>query len=373
MKLLIIDSYYPSFLRTFWQEHKDLQQQPYNKKLKGILSQCFGTADFYSHNLRELGHDVEDFILNDISLCSSWAQENNLRISTLNIIDKIKMFPATHRFIGRPKIIQDIVMAKITASRPDVLYLQDLSLLNSKTLEKAKNHCHLIVGQIASPLPGTGNLKQLDLILTSFPHFVTKFRQMGIHSEYLKLCFEPRILKKIKHRKRIYDVTFVGSISPDHHKGTQLLEEISKEVPLGFWGNGEKYLPPGSPLRKCYRGEAWGIDMYQILSQSKILINRHISTAENYANNMRLYESTGMGAMLITDEKSNLNKLFRINKEVVTYKNAEELVSKIKYYLSHEKEREKIATAGQKRTLKEHNYLLRMKELIRLTKKYMKS
>ena len=40
--------------------------------------------------------------------------------------------------------------------------------------------------------------------------------------------------------------------------------------------------------------------MYNILSRSKISFNRHINVAENNANNMRLYEATGMGSLLLT-------------------------------------------------------------------------
>jgi len=119
--------------------------------------------------------------------------------------------------------------------------------------------------------------------------------------------------------------------------------------------------------------EAWGLDMYQILKQSKITLTGHIiKVAGKYANNMTLYEATGCGAMLITDYKSNLHELFEIDKEIVTYRTPEELVRKIKYYLGHKEERKKIALAGQRRTLKDHNYRVRMEELVKILNKYIK-
>jgi spore maturation protein CgeB len=110
--------------------------------------------------------------------------------------------------------------------------------------------------------------------------------------------------------------------------------------------------------------------MYSILKSSLITVNRHIDVAKNYAANMRLYESTGVGTMLLTDYKDNLHELFEIGKEVETYKTKEELADKVKYYLTHEKERGKIARAGQKRTLKDHTYEVRMKELAKIFEKY---
>ena len=104
---------------------------------------------------------------------------------------------------------------------------------------------------------------------------------------------------------------------------------------------------------------------------SKITINRHIDVAENYANNMRLYEATGCGALLVTDYKDNLSELFVPDQEVVTYRSVEEAVDKIKYYLSHEDERSKIAKAGKERTLSEHTYYNRMCQLKEIISKYL--
>ena len=86
---------------------------------------------------------------------------------------------------------------------------------------------------------------------------------------------------------------------------------------------------------------------------------------------MRMYEATLMGALLITDEKQNMNEFFDTHKEVVTYKDAEELLFKIRHYLKHEKERKRIAQAGQKRTLKDHIYKIRMKQLDTILRKYL--
>jgi spore maturation protein CgeB len=238
---------------------------------------------------------------------------------------------------------------------------------------EVKRRCKLLVGQIASPLPPKENLKCFDLIITSFPHYVGLFKKMGIKSEYHKLAFEPRVLKKIGKQKRTYPVTFVGSFTPYHSEGTKVLEKVTQKVPVHVWGQGIEFLSPISPLRKNYHGQAWGLDMYKILAKSKIVVNRHIKVADDYANNMRLFEATGMGAMLITDSKKNLNDLFKVGKEVVVYKSSNDLLKKLNYYIKNEDEQQKIAKAGQKRTLKNHNYSIRMKELSDILKKHLEN
>lgn len=371
MKILVIDTYYPAFLKSFWRQHADLRHAAYAAQRQALLRECFGTADYYSGNLRTLGQRAEDLIVNDAVSQRTWADEHELPVGTAGMYAWLQSLPLLHRVIGRPRWVQEIALRQIETIKPDVLYVHDLSILNPETIQAARQSVKLVVGQTASPLPALRNVKAFDLILTSFPHFVPRLRKLGVKAQFLKIAFEPRVLERIGELERIYDVTFIGSFSPHHHAGTRLLEAVAAHHPVHLWGQGIRYLAPTSPLRANYHGEAWGLDMYRVLARSKIVLNRHISTAENYANNMRLYETTGMGAMLLTDAKQNLGELFRIGTEVVAYTSATDLIKKLKYYSTHERERSAIARAGQARTLKEHTYAARMKELIPILERYL--
>jgi spore maturation protein CgeB len=81
--------------------------------------------------------------------------------------------------------------------------------------------------------------------------------------------------------------------------------------------------------------------------------------------------STGVGAMLLTDRKENLQELFDVGKEVLAYSNKEEALEFVRYYLDHPSESEEIAKAGQARTLRDHTYSQRMQELVPMLKKYL--
>jgi spore maturation protein CgeB len=93
--------------------------------------------------------------------------------------------------------------------------------------------------------------------------------------------------------------------------------------------------------------------------------------AENNANNMRLYEATGVGALLITDRKDNLGELFEVGKEVVAYSSPEEAAEMIRYYIAHPEEARAIARAGQARTLRDHTYQRRMDEMAPVLERYL--
>jgi spore maturation protein CgeB len=104
--------------------------------------------------------------------------------------------------------------------------------------------------------------------------------------------------------------------------------------------------------------------MYRVLASSRITINTHIDVAEGFANNLRLYEATGMGALLITDGGSNLASQFDVGREVVTYSSPEDCVEKIEHYVAHPVEAAKIAASGQARTLSDHTWRDRMDRLV---------
>jgi spore maturation protein CgeB len=140
---------------------------------------------------------------------------------------------------------------------------------------------------------------------------------------------------------------------------------------MNVWGNGVERLPQDSPIRARYLGTAWGIGMFRILAASKVVVNYHIDISQSYANNMRLFEATGTGALLVTDSKQNLHKMFEPGKEVIAYSTREECAEMIRYYLEHEEEREEIARAGQQRTLRDHTYYQRMQDLVDIVQRYL--
>ena len=167
------------------------------------------------------------------------------------------------------------------------------------------------------------------------------------------------------------DFSFVGGISRHHGGAIPLIEHMVEQVGMRVFGYGAEALPSSSPIRSSHGGEVWGLDMYRALARSRITLNRHINVAENNANNMRLYEATGVGTLLLTDLKDNLSDLFEVGREVLAYSSKEEAAEMVSHFIARPAEAQKIAAAGQARTLKEHTYFHRMQELVPLLKRYL--
>lgn len=371
MKILFIQTNYPNFLKQFYSKI-DCSNLSY-KQIKEIWAkQYFGASNFYLKGLKNLGWQGDEVIVNDEISQSRWAKENkvNVRIKDPKYL---RLIPERLKnLLGLNNGYKKIIFKQIDKMKPDVVYIHDVTYFSTEELKNIKSKARLIVGQIAYPKPLNPSIfKSYDLIISSLHNYIEDFKKMGVIAEYLPWCFEETILKDIKTSKRTYNTTYIGGFSPHHSQGNKILEYVSKKVKIDFWGYGENYLPINSNIKNSFHGEAWGKDMYQIFAKSKIVVNRHINISKQYANNMRMFEATGMGALLITDTKVNNNEFFDIGKEIVVYSTPEDLVKKIKYYLKNESLRKKIAKAGQRRTLREHTYKLKMRELDKILLKYL--
>lgn len=90
-----------------------------------------------------------------------------------------------------------------------------------------------------------------------------------------------------------------------------------------------------------YRRTKIAINMHRRIRHSRERANETIDSTDAYSMNPRLVEAAACGAFQITDYRPEVVDVF--GDSVAIYKDAEDLEQKIKYYLSHEEEREDMA------------------------------
>jgi len=372
MRVLIVDTCYPAFLDSLYSEGQGLESESYASQWRRLMDECFGTADFYSSNLRRLGHDGTEIVSNCRPLQCRWAKEHGIaaKEGKWRLTTRRGCIPWLERCYKDWR--HEVLVAQVADYRPDVVHIQDMNATDRCLLSEIKPHVRIITGQIASLIAPGVDFSGYDLILSSFPHYVERFRREGLKSEYFRLGFEPRILTRLSDPAPRRGAVFVGGVTtPQHEERVRFLEELALTCPFDVWGYGAESLRPGSPLRLRNRGQCWGLHMYRVLREASIGLNHHIDAAGRYANNMRLFEATGAGTLLLTDEKENLQALFELGREVVVYRSVSECAERIRYYLDHDDERETIARAGQRRTLRDHTWHVRMQEFVHILGKYL--
>ena len=85
----------------------------------------------------------------------------------------------------------------------------------------------------------------------------------------------------------------------------------------------------------------------------------------------RLFHAVGAGAMVLNEYCPELENMFDIGKEIVTFEfnNMDDFRNKLNWYVTHDTERQKIARAGYERGRKQHTFTERIKSILDITRK----
>jgi|WetSurMetagenome_2_1015567.scaffolds.fasta_scaffold57007_2 spore maturation protein CgeB len=395
MRILIINSDYPSFLKWLYTRNSGLSQASYKEQLKARNDTLFGVADFYSRNFVACGHEAAEVIVNNIWLQTAWAREHGIVVSdpsppsanqnsesgdlVMHLKRKLRPYkefltPLAKRLgfvLALTPLERQILLAQIEDFQPDVILNQELDAVDAKITRAVKRPGRVLIAQCGNQPPADLDVTPYNFGISLIPWVVEFYRSKGLPAENRHLAFEPSVLDRLGPApQKDIDVSFVGGLASNHGKRIELLEAIAREFPVQLWLSNFKGISRSSPLHRCIRGEVWGSDMYNVLRRSKITLNSHIDAARGMAGNMRLYEATGVGTFLLTDNLPNLPSLFQPGVHVGAYDSVEDCLLKIKQYLNDDTARETIARAGQEHTLKHHTYRHRIEELLALIEKY---
>ena len=107
-----------------------------------------------------------------------------------------------------------------------------------------------------------------------------------------------------------------------------------------------------------YINEGYKVPLYQ---NTKIGPNFHLSKGPV---NFRTYLLPANGILQICDNKLNLSKIFKLDKEVIGFDTITECIDKCRYYLDHDEERRNIAASGWERTMKDYNEKVLFQKII---------
>jgi spore maturation protein CgeB len=366
MRILLMWSYYDAYLSSFYARYPRAAAMPYRQQLDCLLADFFNWPPRLIPYFRQAGHEADLIVANARSLQRAWARENG--------------FPFDERDWEA-----QVAKEQVKRFRPDILW-GSLTPLYCSILGEIRPFCGKLFAWRASSGWEPLDIAAIDCVLTSKRRRIQEFASLGKWCALVFPCFEPEVLTYLPALVPYIDVSFVGSFAPQHHKTRlHVLTQLAKRTPIQIWGSGwsvrlqRRPWPWKSfvrqvrtsfeqlPLQLRVRGEAWGRSMFSILRQSRMTINIHgDQEAFSTADNIRLFEATGVGTMLLTDAAANLPELFDPGKEVVAYADVEDLVRKTRYYLAHDDERAAIAAAGQLRVTRQHTAELRARQVLDL-------
>ena len=137
---------------------------------------------------------------------------------------------------------------------------------------------------------------------------------------------------KLEKGDKIYDVLFVGSFNPYNKERNKMLDLVNADFSLKWIG-------------KNNDNEIRGMKLNRLYAQAKIVVGDSVPSPHYWSN--RVVETLGRGGFLIHVEVEGIKEAYP---HLVTYKRGDykDLKEKIEFYLTNDKEREKIIKLNHK-------------------------
>jgi spore maturation protein CgeB len=106
--------------------------------------------------------------------------------------------------------------------------------------------------------------------------------------------------------------------------------------------------------------------MIEIFNKAKIVLNFSSSAGHPELKFLkgRVFEIPTTGAFLLTEECEELDDYFRVGNELDRFGTKEEMLEKVKYYLSNDELREKISLNGKRKVLKNYTFARYLGEIL---------
>ena len=110
-------------------------------------------------------------------------------------------------------------------------------------------------------------------------------------------------------------------------------------------------------------------ELIRMYSRSKISLgfsscgDTHCSGQRILQVHLRDFEAPMSGAFYMVEHMEELEEFFEIGQEIVCYHDKEDLADKIRYYLAHDDERERIRQAGYRRAARDHSWHQRFRQV----------
>jgi len=297
--------------------------------------------------------------------------------------------------LGKQKY-NKIVLETIQKEKPDIFFsFMFTDELDFKTLDEIKKYTTSIAWFADDHWRFHNYSKYyapyFSRVVTTYSKAVEWYKKAGIeniiHSQW---AVDTDLYKPTKWtgEDKPPEVSFVGSWSRPRAKIIETLKKAG--IPVSVYGKGwdgghvsqEKMIEIFShskinlalnPAPDFLNTNSLGRLFFK-RSLNKIVPDFHIiRNIEAFAHRgisqikARHFEIPACGGFLMTSHADDLENYYK-PEEIVLYENIDDFVRKIKFYLSHDKQRENIAHAGYERTIRDHTYKQRFEEIFKKIK-----
>jgi len=269
----------------------------------------------------------------------------------------------------------------------DVLWLDKALTIKPKTLMIVRQESPnaIIAGYSPDDMAAKHNqsrafltgLSLYNVFFTTKTYGVKELESLGVpRAIFIGNAYDPNIHRPMrisaKEKKQFGgQVGFIGDYEIERAQSMFFLAQHG--IPVRIWGpswNSKCRLR--HPNMKIEGRPIWGYDYARAINSFDInlvflrKINRDLQTT-------RSIEIPACESFMLAERTPEHMELFKEGKEAEFFSSNEELLNKVKYYLSHEDEREQIAQAGRERCLTSgYSNRERIREMLRIVHRLTK-
>jgi spore maturation protein CgeB len=195
-----------------------------------------------------------------------------------------------------------------------------------------------------------GLLPAVDLAATAAPECVGWYKANGVPAIFCPEASDPSLFSPSGVKN--IDVSFVGAKYGLREQVVTALRRAGLEV-----------VAHGSGW-ECGRIETEQVP--SLFSRSKIVlgVGGILDSANFTALKMRDFDAPMSGSMYLTQYNPDLHLVYEVGAEIETWASIEQVVRKTQHYLRADIDREKIASAGRARALRDHTWEKRFRFIL---------
>lgn len=286
--------------------------------------------------------------------------ENGHEVHEINLSKRLKIIFNPYRNFGGfgPVYIKwEMIRDEVLSFKPDVIFICAGGLtFKPSTMDKLKKYCTVIGVTLSDPdvFPSVSKFaSEFDIHTTNSPLSYEEYKKLGMDNTfYMPFGIDSRFFQSREPDEKYQsDVSIIG-----HYRPYRL--EIAKELLQRFEA---KIFGRGWPIPT--EGPVYDEEWFKAMYSTNIIIN-FPTTGAGYTNvKVGVFEAAATGRLILTEYFEEMENFFEYDKEIVGYKDKDDLMSKIDYYIKHPVEARKIALAGQKRCMEHHTWKMRLQHL----------
>jgi spore maturation protein CgeB len=247
----------------------------------------------------------------------------------------------------------ELVGPRIEAFRPDLLVCNAGGLsLRPETASALRGSISLLGIALSDPDVFESSTSRIaanfDLFLTNSGSCIPAYTSIGANAIALPLATNPDFFQPRPARLESQcDVLVVGRAHPDRIASVRRLSEQFR-VHI----HGEEWEAVGLPARPPLYGE----DLLSALNSARISVIFSRTPAGYSIPKIAVFDFVAGGALVATERIPEIEPYFHYDNEIIGFTDTGELISKIRYYLDHPQQAEKIRAAGYRRVLDDHTW-----------------